>query len=64
MSVILSFQTKLHTWVAKIIAVCIVHEGVGPHFLSESLFQQICEIPTAPAIVDEAGAHTFRVVMH
>ncbi|KAL1270813.1 hypothetical protein QQF64_029829 [Cirrhinus molitorella] len=42
------------------IAVCIVHGGVGPHFFSERLFQQICGLPTSPASVDEVGDHTFR----
>ncbi|KAK0136582.1 G2/M phase-specific E3 ubiquitin-protein ligase [Merluccius polli] len=42
------------------IAVCVVHGGVGPHFFSESLFQQICGIPTPPAMVDEVGDHTIR----
>ncbi|CAM4569709.1 unnamed protein product [Leuciscus chuanchicus] len=42
------------------IAVCVVHGGVGPHFFSERLFNQICGIPTPPATVDEVGDHTFR----
>ena len=60
MSLILALQTKLYTWVAKMIAVCVVHGGVGPHFFSERLFHQICGIPTPPATVDEVGDHTFR----
>ncbi|XP_039678115.1 G2/M phase-specific E3 ubiquitin-protein ligase-like isoform X1 [Perca fluviatilis] len=55
-----ALQTKLYTWVAKMIAVCVVHGGVGPHFFSERLFHQICGIPTPPATVDEVGDHTFR----
>lgn len=42
------------------IAVCVVHGGVGPHFFSERLFHQICGIPTPLATVDEVGDHTFR----
>ncbi|ROI69467.1 G2/M phase-specific E3 ubiquitin-protein ligase [Anabarilius grahami] len=55
-----ALQTKLYMWVAKIIALCVVHGGVGPHFFSERLFHQICGIPTCPATVDEVGDHTFR----
>uniref|UniRef100_A0A8C2BBZ9 G2/M phase-specific E3 ubiquitin-protein ligase n=1 Tax=Cyprinus carpio TaxID=7962 RepID=A0A8C2BBZ9_CYPCA len=55
-----ALQTKLYMWVAKMIAVCVVHGGVGPHFFSERLFHQICGIPTPPATVDEVGDHTFR----
>ncbi|XP_062407242.1 G2/M phase-specific E3 ubiquitin-protein ligase-like [Sardina pilchardus] len=55
-----ALQTKLYTWVGKMIAVCVVHGGVGPHFFSERLFHQICGIPTPLATVDEVGDHTFR----
>ncbi|XP_055073116.2 uncharacterized protein [Misgurnus anguillicaudatus] len=55
-----ALQTKLYMWVAKMIAVCVVHGGIGPHFFSERLFHQICGIPTHPATVDEVGDHTFR----
>ncbi|XP_060927947.1 G2/M phase-specific E3 ubiquitin-protein ligase-like [Limanda limanda] len=55
-----ALQSKLYTWVGKMIAVCIIHGGVGPHFFSERLFRQICGIETTPATVDEVGDHTFR----
>ncbi|XP_026072619.1 G2/M phase-specific E3 ubiquitin-protein ligase-like [Carassius auratus] len=55
-----ALQTKLYMWVAKMIAVCVVHGGVGPHFFSERLFNQICGIPTPPAMVDEVCDHAFR----
>ncbi|KAL1270818.1 hypothetical protein QQF64_029834 [Cirrhinus molitorella] len=55
-----ALQTRLYSFVGKMIAVCIVHGGVGPHFFSERLFQQICGLPTSPASVDEVGDHTFR----
>ncbi|KAK2914210.1 hypothetical protein Q8A67_002609 [Cirrhinus molitorella] len=55
-----TLQTRLYSFVGKMIAVCIVHGGVGPHFFSERLFQQICGLPTSPASVDEVGDHTFR----
>ena len=57
---ILALQSKLYTWVGKMIAVCVIHGGVGPHFFSERLFQQICGVETTPATVDEVGDHTFR----
>ncbi|KAF5897297.1 G2/M phase-specific E3 ubiquitin-protein ligase-like, partial [Clarias magur] len=53
-----ALQTKLYTIVGEMIAVCVVHGGVGPHF--ERLFQQICGLPTPPTMVDEVGDHTFR----
>ncbi len=53
-------QTRLYTLIGKMIAVCVVHGGVGPHFFSERLFQQICGIPTSPASVDDVGDHTLR----
>lgn len=56
----LALQTRLYTLIGKMIAVCVVHGGVGPHFFSERLFQQICGIPTSPALMDEVGDHILR----
>lgn len=50
----------MYSWVAKMIAVCVIHGGVGPHVFSERLYQQICGIPTLPAAIHEIGDHTFR----
>ncbi|KAI2664251.1 G2/M phase-specific E3 ubiquitin-protein ligase [Labeo rohita] len=55
-----TLQTRLYTIIGEMIAVCVVHGGVGPHFVSERLFQQICGMPTSPASVDEVGDHTLR----
>ena len=55
-ALILALQSKLYTWVGKMIAVCVIHGGVGPHFFSERLFQQICGVETTPATVDEVGS--------
>ncbi|KAM9486989.1 G2/M phase-specific E3 ubiquitin-protein ligase-like isoform 2-T2 [Clarias gariepinus] len=49
-----ALQTKLYTVVGKMIAVCVVHGGVGPHFFSERLFQKICGLPTPPTMIKEA----------
>ncbi|RXN22005.1 G2 M phase-specific E3 ubiquitin- ligase-like protein [Labeo rohita] len=55
-----ALETTLYASVGKMIALCVVHRGVGPHFFSERLFQQICGVPTSPASVDEIGDHTLR----
>ncbi|XP_049326724.1 G2/M phase-specific E3 ubiquitin-protein ligase-like [Astyanax mexicanus] len=55
-----ALQNKLYMWVGKMVAVCVIHGGVGPHFFSERLFLQICGKQTTPATVDEVGDHTFR----
>ncbi|XP_050951519.1 uncharacterized protein LOC127154155 [Labeo rohita] len=55
-----ALETTLYASVGKMIALCVTHGGVGPHFFSERLFQQICGVPTSPASVDEIGDHTLR----
>ncbi|KAI2650850.1 G2/M phase-specific E3 ubiquitin-protein ligase [Labeo rohita] len=44
-----ALETTLYASVGKMIALCVTHGGVGPHFFSERLFQQICGVPTSPA---------------
>lgn len=53
-------DTKMHMWVAKMISVCVVHRGVGPHFFSDRLYQQICGLPTAPVSVEDVSDHTLN----
>ncbi|CAM4610246.1 unnamed protein product [Leuciscus chuanchicus] len=55
-----ALENRLYASVGKMIAMCFVHGGVGPHFFSERLFQQICGMPTSSASVDEVGDHTLR----
>ncbi|XP_067298642.1 uncharacterized protein [Pseudorasbora parva] len=55
-----ALENRLYASVGKMIAVCVVHGGVGPHFFSERLFQQICGMPTSPASMDEVEDHTLR----
>ncbi|XP_077057358.1 G2/M phase-specific E3 ubiquitin-protein ligase-like [Siphateles boraxobius] len=55
-----ALENRLYASVGKMIAMCVVHGGVGPHFFSERLFQQICGMPTSSASVDEVGDHTLR----
>ncbi|XP_056099424.1 uncharacterized protein LOC130078001 isoform X3 [Rhinichthys klamathensis goyatoka] len=55
-----ALENRLYASVGKMIAMCVVHGGVGPHFFSERLFQQICGMPTSSASVDEVGGHTLR----
>ncbi|KAF5889713.1 G2/M phase-specific E3 ubiquitin-protein ligase-like [Clarias magur] len=52
-----ALQTKLYTTVGEMIALCVVHGGVGPHFFFERLFQQICGLPTPPTMVDEVSGN-------
>lgn len=55
-----ALDTKMYMWVAKMISVCVVHGGVGPHFFSDKLYQQICGLPTAPVRVEDVSDHTLR----
>ncbi|XP_030294372.1 uncharacterized protein LOC115594428 isoform X2 [Sparus aurata] len=55
-----AMDTKMYMWVAKMIAVCVVHGGVGPHFFSDRLYQQICGLPTSPVRVEDVSDHTLR----
>ncbi|XP_051801645.1 G2/M phase-specific E3 ubiquitin-protein ligase-like isoform X4 [Acanthochromis polyacanthus] len=55
-----ALQTSLYEWAGKMIALCVIHGGVGPHFFSERLYQQICGLSTPAATVNEVGDHTFR----
>ncbi|MED6278758.1 hypothetical protein CHARACLAT_027241 [Characodon lateralis] len=53
----MTLETKLYYFVAKMFIVCVVHGGVGAHFFSERLFQQICGLPTAPVRVEDLHDH-------
>ncbi|CAM4672662.1 unnamed protein product [Leuciscus chuanchicus] len=55
-----ALENGLYASVGKMIAMCVVHGRVGPHFFSERLFQQICGMSTSSASVDEVGDHTLR----
>ncbi|XP_062870183.1 G2/M phase-specific E3 ubiquitin-protein ligase-like [Trichomycterus rosablanca] len=55
-----ALESKLYTWIGKMISVCLVHGGIGPHFFSERLYQQICGIPLHPTLVEEVCNHSFR----
>ncbi|XP_041864838.1 G2/M phase-specific E3 ubiquitin-protein ligase-like [Melanotaenia boesemani] len=55
-----ALETKMYLFVAKMISVCVVHGGVGPHFFSERLYQQICGLPTAPVKVEDVSDHKLR----
>ncbi|XP_041844497.1 uncharacterized protein LOC121642078 isoform X2 [Melanotaenia boesemani] len=55
-----AFQTKLYTAVAKMLTVCAVHGGVGPHFFSERLYNQVCGLQSPPTKIEEIGDHAFR----
>lgn len=46
--------------IAKMIAVCIVHGGVGPHFFSDHLFMQLCGQCTLPVSLEEIADSSFR----
>ncbi|XP_030601200.1 uncharacterized protein LOC115791199 isoform X1 [Archocentrus centrarchus] len=55
-----ALDSKLYTWIGKMISVCLVHGGIGPHFFSERLYHQICGISSQPTLVEEVGNHSFR----
>ncbi|TRY65131.1 hypothetical protein DNTS_022286, partial [Danionella cerebrum] len=54
-----ALESKMYSAVGKMISVCVVHGGVGPHFFSERLFQQVCGLPTSPVSLDEIGDHSL-----
>jgi len=46
--------------IAKMIAVCIVHGGVGPCFFSDRLFMQLCGTCSFPVSLEEIADSCFR----
>ncbi|MEQ2245427.1 hypothetical protein ILYODFUR_027816 [Ilyodon furcidens] len=46
----------------KMISVCLVHGGIGPHFFSERLYQQICGISSQPTLVEKVDTG-YKTVM-
>lgn len=55
-----ALDTRLYALIGKMIVVCIVHGGVGPHFFSKHLFMQLCGINTSPAVLDEVGDYSLK----
>nr|XP_023670414.1 G2/M phase-specific E3 ubiquitin-protein ligase-like [Paramormyrops kingsleyae] len=55
-----ALDAKMYMWVARMISVCVVHGGVGPHFFSDRLYQQICGLPTALVKIEDVNDRTLR----
>ncbi|XP_051948348.1 G2/M phase-specific E3 ubiquitin-protein ligase-like [Xyrauchen texanus] len=55
-----ALENGLYTTIAKMIAVCIIHGGVGPRFFSDRLFMQLCGTCTLPASLEEIADRCFR----
>ncbi|XDV24099.1 hypothetical protein PO909_028364, partial [Leuciscus waleckii] len=55
-----ALENGLYMTIAKMIAVCIVHGGVGPRFFSDRLFMQLCGTCTLPVSLEEIADSCFR----
>ncbi|XP_058625944.1 uncharacterized protein LOC131536818 [Onychostoma macrolepis] len=55
-----ALENGLYMTIAKMIAVCVVHGGVGPHFFSDRLFMQLCGQCTLPVSLEEIADSSFR----
>ncbi|KAL0964314.1 hypothetical protein UPYG_G00322130 [Umbra pygmaea] len=50
----------LYKTIGKMISVCVVHGGVGPHFFSEQLFAAVCGMPALPLSLEEVSHTALR----
>ncbi|XP_048036146.1 G2/M phase-specific E3 ubiquitin-protein ligase [Megalobrama amblycephala] len=55
-----ALENGLYMNIAKMIAVSIIHGGVGPHFFSDRLFMQLCSKSTPPVSFQEIADSCFR----
>ncbi|XP_027892549.1 uncharacterized protein LOC114156365 isoform X3 [Xiphophorus couchianus] len=53
-------ESKMYNCIGKMISVCLVHGGIGPHFFSQRLYDQICGTLSQPTLVEEVVNHSFR----
>lgn len=56
----LALESKMYNCIGKMISVCLVHGGIGPHFFSQRLYDQICGTLSQPTLVEEVVNHSFR----
>ncbi|XP_032402207.1 G2/M phase-specific E3 ubiquitin-protein ligase-like [Xiphophorus hellerii] len=55
-----ALESKMYNCIGKMISVCLVHGGIGPHFFSQRLYDQICGTLSQPTLVEEVVNHSFR----
>ncbi|KAI7789966.1 putative G2/M phase-specific E3 ubiquitin-protein ligase-like [Triplophysa rosa] len=55
-----ALENGLYSTIGKMIAVCIIHGGVGPHFFSDRLFMQLFGKCTPPVSLEEIADRSFR----
>nr|XP_055049938.1 uncharacterized protein LOC129436070 isoform X2 [Misgurnus anguillicaudatus] len=53
----------LYRQISRMISVCIIHGGMGPHFFSERLFLQVCGKPTPLATLVEVDDESFKEML-
>ncbi|XP_054883092.1 G2/M phase-specific E3 ubiquitin-protein ligase-like [Poeciliopsis prolifica] len=55
-----ALESKMYNLIGKMISVCLVHGGIGPHFFSQRLYDQICGTLCQSTLVEEVVNHSFR----
>ncbi|XP_013855809.1 G2/M phase-specific E3 ubiquitin-protein ligase [Austrofundulus limnaeus] len=55
-----ALESKMYNCIGKMISVCLVHGGIGPHFFSQRLYDHICGTLSQPTLVEEVVNHSFR----
>ncbi|XP_015259139.1 PREDICTED: G2/M phase-specific E3 ubiquitin-protein ligase-like isoform X4 [Cyprinodon variegatus] len=55
-----ALELKMYSCIGKMISVCLVHGGIGPHFFSQRLYDHICGTLSKPTLVEEVVNHSFR----
>ncbi|XP_045898288.1 G2/M phase-specific E3 ubiquitin-protein ligase-like isoform X2 [Micropterus dolomieu] len=55
-----SLHNNTYRLVGQMLAVCLIHGGVSPHFFSKRLFNQVCGLPPSPATIEEVVDHSLR----
>ncbi|XP_043983724.1 G2/M phase-specific E3 ubiquitin-protein ligase-like [Gambusia affinis] len=55
-----ALESKMYYCIGKMISVCLVHGGIGPHFFSQRLYDQICGTLSQHTLVEEVVNHSFR----
>ncbi|XP_038569016.1 pollen-specific leucine-rich repeat extensin-like protein 1 [Micropterus salmoides] len=55
-----ALHNNTYRLVGQMLAVCLIHGGVSPHFFSKRLFNQVCGLPPSPATIEEVVDHSLR----
>lgn len=56
----IALHNNTYRLVGQMLAVCLIHGGVSPHFFSKRLFNQVCGLPPSPATIEEVVDHSLR----